>query len=98
MQCRFRDKDLERLYTDPTFLGGFAPELVALFRRRVQALFAATDERDLYAHKSLHYEHLHGKRQHQRSIRLNQQWRLVLEVEPTASGRVLVIVALEDYH
>jgi proteic killer suppression protein len=38
----------------------------------------ARDERDLRALRSLNYEALKGNRSHQNSIRLNQQWRLIL--------------------
>jgi proteic killer suppression protein len=45
----------------------------------MQYIRAASDERDFYALKSLHYEKLHGKRSHQRSMRLNDQFRLILQ-------------------
>lgn len=59
---------------------------------------AATDERDFYAMKSLHFEKLKGKRSRQYSMRLNDQWRLILEMEGKGNDKVLVIVAIEDYH
>jgi len=59
---------------------------------------AAADERDLYAAKSLHYEHLKGKREGQRSIRLNDQYRLILVVEEDEQGKFLHIIEIADYH
>jgi proteic killer suppression protein len=58
----------------------------------------AKDERELYAMKSLHYEKLKGRRKHQRSVRLNDQFRLLVEKERDAQGRYLLIIGIEDYH
>lgn len=98
MRCRHKDLRLERLEQDPQYTGGFEPGVVKAFRKRVQLIRSALDERDFYALKSLHYEKLKGERQHQRSMRLNDQWRLILEVETVGAGRVVVVVAIEDYH
>ena len=51
------------------------------FRKRMWFLRQSADERDLYAMKSLHFEKLQGDRRHQRSIRLNDQYRLILAFE-----------------
>lgn len=63
----------------------------------MQWIRAAPDERDFYRMKSLHYEKLKGKRSHQRSMRLNDQYRLILEIEEI-KGRTLVVISIEDYH
>jgi plasmid maintenance system killer protein len=31
-------------------------------------------------------------------MRLNDQWRLILEIEEDGQGKTLVIVGIEDYH
>ena len=48
--------------------------------------------------RSLHFEKLKGGRRHQYSMRLNDQWRLILEMEGKGHEKILVIVAIEDYH
>jgi proteic killer suppression protein len=48
--------------------------------------------------KSLHFEKLKGARSHQHSIRLNRQWRLIVELERSANGRLVIVVSIEDYH
>ena len=63
----------------------------------MQYIRGANDERDLRAWKSLHYKRLSGNRQHQHSMRLNDQYRLVLEIQEGPQKRV-VIVGIEDYH
>jgi len=99
VEVRFEDPNLERLETDPTYRGlDLADEVVKSFRRKIQFIRDAVDERDLRAMKSLHFEKLRGNRAHQRSIRLNKQWRLILELETNPSGNVVVVVKIEDYH
>jgi toxin HigB-1 len=64
----------------------------------MQAIRAAHDERDFYAMKSLRFEKLEGDRSSQRSVRLNDQWRLILEFSGEAPAKTLLIVTIEDYH
>lgn len=64
----------------------------------MQAIRAAEDERTFYAMKSLHFEKLKGNRSHQHSMRLNDQWRLILEFECTNDGKVVLVIGIEDYH
>ena len=78
MEVRYCDATLDRLETDPSFDGGWSQAVVRAFRKRMQAIRAAEDERAFYAMNSLHFEKLKGNRSHQHSMRLNDQWRLVL--------------------
>lgn len=64
----------------------------------MQAIRAAEDERAFYAMKSLHFEKLKGDRSHQHSMRLNDQWRLILEFERGNDGKVVLVIGIEDYH
>ena len=98
MEVRFADDDLKRLECDPDFNCGFGPEVVRGFRKAMQVIRAAADTRDIYAMKSLHFEKLQGARSHQHSIRLNKQWRLIVEVEQSAEGKLILVVSIEDYH
>ena len=98
MDVEHRSNDLQRLEADPDFNGGYSQAIVRAFRKRLQFIRAATDERDLYAMKSLHFEKLKGDRSHQRSVRLNDQWRLILEIEPGTPKNKAVICGIEDYH
>ena len=98
MDVRFDDDTLRRLEVDGDFNGGFGREVVRGFRKAIQAIRAAPDTRDLYAMKSLHFEKLKGARSGQHSIRLNRQWRLIVELERSANGRLVIVVSIEDYH
>ena len=98
MEVRFRDPNLDRLETDASFDGGFPQAVVRSFRKRMQDIRAAEEERAFYAMKSLHYEKLKGNRDHQHSMRLNDQWRLVLELEGSGQEKLVFVVSIEDYH
>jgi proteic killer suppression protein len=99
MRIEFEDDDLRRLYEDREFhLSGFGHDLTRAFRKKVGLISAATDERDLRALASLHFEKLKGDRSHQHSIRLNQQWRLILELSEDQTGRIVRVVEVVDYH
>ncbi len=98
MRIRFKDEDLERLYEDADFtLPRFGSDVVKAFRKKVFFLANAESELDLRNYKALHYEKL-VNRPGQHSIRLNDQWRLILELETDENGRLLIIIDIEDYH
>ncbi len=98
MEIIFRDKDLDRLEIDAKFTGGFSREIVKAYRKRIWAIRNATDERDFYGFNSWHYEKLGGDRSHQRSIMLNKQWRLIVEIIKTNPINTIEIMKIEDYH
>lgn len=92
------DETLCRLESDLQFTGGFSEAIVHAFRKRLWFIRQAVDERDLYAMKSLHFEKLQGARSHQRSMRLNKQWRLILEIVEAGTEKTVRVVGIEDYH
>ena len=98
MLVRFRDERPDRLETDASYDAGFSEAIVKAFRRRMQSIRAAMDERPFYTSRSLHFERLKGNRSHQYSMRLNDQWRLILEFEGDVPNKVVVVVSIEDYH
>jgi proteic killer suppression protein len=98
LDIEFADEDLARLETDISFEAGLPNGVAKAFRKRMAFIRAARDERDFYSMKSLHYEKLKGNRQHQHSMRLNDQWRLVLEIVAKSSNKTIIIISIEDYH
>src|SRR5258708_40126473 len=98
MDVEFADTGLDRLETDQTFTMGLSAAIVKAYRRRIQGIRAARDVRDFYAMRSLNFEKLKGKRQHQYSMRLNDQFRLVVEIAELVEGKKIRIVGIEDYH
>ena len=98
MRVHHADRKLERLEAELTYSAGFGREVVKAFRKRMAFIRAAVDERAFYSMKSLHYEKLKGERAGQRSMRLNEQFRLVLRIEATDQKSVVAILSVEDYH
>ena len=99
MRFRFKTKKLETLYTEEKNAHKY-PNVIDDFFEVMAIIDAALDERDLYANKGLHFEKLAGQRgkQGQRSLRLNQQWRLIVTLEKDKDGSLLLIIDIEDYH
>ena len=98
MEIEFKDKSLDSLETDPAFDAGFSVAVVRAYRKRIAFIRQALDERDLYAMKSLHFEKLKGARAGQSSIRLNKQWRLILEFKVEQQEKLVLVISIEDYH
>jgi toxin HigB-1 len=98
MEIEFADLDYDRLETDAGFTAGFSAPVVKAYRKRLQYIRAAADERDFYALKSLHFEKLKGDRDGEHSMRLNDQWRLILRLERRGEGKLVVVISIEDYH
>jgi proteic killer suppression protein len=98
LEVEFKDAALQQVESDATYQGGHGEAVANGFRRRMQQIRAAPDERDFYVLKSMHFEKLQGNRQHQRSIKINDQWRLIIEIMGQAPNKRVLIVGIEDYH
>ena len=98
MRFRFASRKLEALYTAEKGARKFPPEIIDAFFEVMAIIDAASDERDFYAVKSLHYEKLSGKRAEDHSMRLNDQWRLIVRIEEDDKEKRVLVIALEDYH
>ena len=101
MDVVFSDDDLDRLEIDGHFTANLSQALVKAFRKKMQAIRAASDERDLYRQRSFNFEELQGKRKGQYSIRLNDQYRLVFGLtsgNPKSKKKTVNIICIEDYH
>ena len=94
----FRNQELDRLETDSAFTSGQGKEIDKAYRKRIQAIRAATDERDLYAIRGNRFEKLKGERSHQYSLRLNDKMRLIVEIEPSTPKNKIIVIEIEDYH
>jgi proteic killer suppression protein len=98
MEIRFKDQRLDRLEIDGTYDAGFSREIVRAYRKCLQIIRAAPDERVFYNLKSLHFEKLKGDRGDQHSMRLNKQWRLIIEFEGMSPNKLVAVISIEDYH
>jgi toxin HigB-1 len=97
-RVEFEDADLALLELEAVPKLGWSNEVVRAYRKTMNIIRAATDERDLYALKGLRFEKLQPPRSHQHSMRLNLQWRLIVELPRDHPDKTIRIVAIEDYH
>jgi len=98
MDIQFRNKAYHRLFVDSAFTMGFPREIEWAYRQRVRLIISALDVRAFYAVKSLHFEQLRGKRAGQYSMRLNNQWRLIVSLNQTNAHQSVTILSITDYH
>lgn len=99
MRRHFKSEELRLLAVDPSFVTKrWGRDVVRAYRKRIQALASAVDERDLYAMHSLHLERLKGDRKGTSSIRLNDQFRLIIRFTDDGAGRRIDIIEIVDYH
>ena len=98
MRFEFRDASLEQVYFDPKASLGHGPAVNKGFRKVMNRIDAAHDERDLRELKGLHYEKLKGNRSHQHSLKITDQWRLVVERVEEGGITSLLVISVEDYH
>ena len=98
MEIEFSDDALDRLETDAEFTARLRRDVVRSYRRRIQAIRDAVDERDLRALTSWRFKRLKGERSHQHSIRLCGPWRLIVEIREARPRNVIVVIGIEDYH
>jgi proteic killer suppression protein len=97
MKVEFRDGDLARICTDQAYRLGLPINVIKLARRKLIQLSAAKDERDIRNLKGLHYKKLQGGREGQRSIRVNDQYRIVFTISDTQPA-VITVIEIGDIH
>ena len=98
LELVIRDNALLELATNKNARSGFPQAVEKKFRFRIQQIMSFIDEREFYGSKGLHFEKLKGDRSHQHSIKLNDQWRLILGFEGEAPNKRVIVVGIEDYH
>jgi toxin HigB-1 len=98
MDVTFKDQSLDHLETDATYSAGFGDPVVRAYRKAMQHIRSATDERTFYSRRSFRFEKLSGDREGQYSMRLNDQWRLILELSGNAPNKTVNILEIIDYH
>lgn len=98
MEIVFADETLALIETDEAGATRLPVAVIKSARRKLTVLRAAIDDRSLRNWKSLHYEKLRGGREGQRSIRLNDQFRMVFALNERTDPQTVTIIAIEDYH
>ena len=101
MQVLFKTTDLEQLYLIPVEnIKGKLPfqrSLIQQYKNRIKLLEAIEKITDLYSFKSLHLEKLKGDKLGLSSIRLNDQYRLIVEPINEDIVKILIIEISKHY-
>ena len=98
MEVDFADSSLDRVEIDPRASAGHGQSIDRAYRKLMQAIRMAEDIRDLTAVRSLRLERLKGRRSHQWSMRLNKQWRLIVEFRGSGTNTLVSVIEIVDYH
>ena len=104
MQVKILNKDLAYLYAHGKEKGSpqYPPEVAKAFVKKVKILQQAENTQMLRQYKSLHFEELKGDLKGSHSVRVNDQYRIVLKIEKEDNGTVkieiVIIEDLVDYH
>lgn len=95
-----RHDDAETEAAEKPDYGGKWNSIVSRYRRVMNLIRNVPNESQLHNWKSLHFEKLKGNRSHQHSMRINDQWRLIVEFEsrPGPNNNVCVIKGIEKHY
>ena len=98
MEVEHDDPDLEHLEKDAAYAGGLDRDIVRHFRRVMLLIRSVPNESELYKYPSRHFEKLKGDRRHQHSLKLNDKWRLIVEIAKRTSGNCLRIIEITNHY
>ena len=91
MDVRFREKRLDEMEAEPAVSGGLSPVALSAYRGRLQALRAAPREQALLGLRSLEMRRSANGRH---TLRVTDDWDLLVAFEDGSDGRVAVVEAL----
>jgi toxin HigB-1 len=98
MRIVFAHATLALIETDEAGATQLPVPVIKSARRKLTVLRAVIDDRSLRNWKSLRYENLKGNREGQRSIRINNQYRMVFSLDEEADPPTITILSIEDYY
>ena len=98
MDIEFQDSELERLAFDESYVGKRSPALVKAYRKQVNLIRNVPNQHVLYAFRALRLEKLKGKMQGKYSMRINDQFRLIVQFEKKNGKDTVIVIKMEDYH
>ena len=98
MDVEHADPGLEQLEKDIRCTRGLDQKLIRQFRRLMLLIRNVPNESELYKYPSRHFEKLKGKRDCQYSLRLDDKWRLIVEVAKRPRGNCLRIIEITNHY
>lgn len=94
MEVEFRDKTLALVESDRAAETRLPIAVINSLRQKLVLIRAAPDERTLRNWKSLHYEKMDDG---ERSIRLNKQFRLLLEIDTNSKPNKVTVLRVWNH-
>jgi proteic killer suppression protein len=97
MRIAYADTTLALLETDQAGMTQLPVAAIKSARRRLTVLRAAKDDLSLKNWKSLHYETMKGNREGQRSVRVNNEYRMVFNLDEETDPQTITVLMIEGY-
>ena len=99
MRVYYNKRELEQVATDKSHQPkSMHRDVVRAYRKTIGLLTAATTRQDLAAMRGLRLEKLKGERRGQYSMRVNDQWRIIVVFQSDDAGEAARVLELVDYH
>lgn len=99
MRIEFEDDELRRLAYESAFhTKRWSSDVTKAYRRVVNLIINAASDQDLRNLRGLRLEQLKGNRAGTSSVRINDQYRLILRFFTDQDGRVAIVIEAVDYH
>ena len=98
MRIRFKDKKLEKLYTEEKGAQKYPPPVVDAFFDLMATIVEADSPQDLRALEWLHFEQLKGERKGDSSLILHGRWRLEITLEQDRQGHIVTILQISKHY
>lgn len=98
MKVEYADKRLAKIATDEAHKLGLPIAVIKSARRKIIQLEQAPDERTLRNWKSLNFKKLGGDKSGKRTIRVNDQYRIVFTLHDDEHPPTIRILEIDDTH
>jgi len=96
MDFELKTAELKELYV--TGKGSYPASAIKGFFKRMATIKSAKDERDLRNVKGARFEKLKGDRAGEHSMRLDDVWRLILELEGEAPDVIVSVKEITNHY
>jgi proteic killer suppression protein len=98
MKIEFGDRRLALIRTEKAHELGLPFAVIKSCREKLTFIESAPDERSLRNWRSLRYKKLEGDQDERRTIRINDQYRIVFTINTDDNPPVLTVLEIGDTH
>ncbi|WP_336987421.1 type II toxin-antitoxin system RelE/ParE family toxin [Altererythrobacter aquiaggeris] len=98
MKVGYAEKRLSKIATDEAYKLGLPISVINSARKKIVLLEQAPDERTIRNWRSLNFKKLSGDRNGQKSIRVNDQYRIIFTLDNDGNPPLITILEIDDTH